>query len=91
MFFNIALLKCIFLAIMLPRFGQLAQLVEQRIENPRVRGSIPRLATKYSSKKPSPQGWAFCFLASIAPFFVNLFGVMRLNLLQGACHPANYS
>lgn len=26
--------------------GQLAQLVEQRIENPRVRGSIPRLATK---------------------------------------------
>ena len=25
--------------------GQLAQLVEQRIENPRVRGSIPRLAT----------------------------------------------
>ena len=26
--------------------GQLAQLVEQRTENPRVRGSIPRLATK---------------------------------------------
>ena len=26
-------------------FGQLAQLVEQRTENPRVRGSIPRLAT----------------------------------------------
>ena len=26
--------------------GQLAQLVEQRIENPRVLGSIPRLATK---------------------------------------------
>ena len=26
-------------------YGQLAQLVEQRIENPRVRGSIPRLAT----------------------------------------------
>ena len=25
--------------------GQLAQLVEQRIENPRVLGSIPRLAT----------------------------------------------
>ena len=32
-----------------PSFGQLAQLVEQRIENPRVRGSIPRLATKDSS------------------------------------------
>ena len=29
-------------------FGQLAQLVEQRIENPRVRGSIPRLATSFS-------------------------------------------
>ena len=28
--------------------GQLAQLVEQRIENPRVLGSIPRLATKTS-------------------------------------------
>eukprot|EP00825_Cyclidium_porcatum_P024096 TRINITY_DN2662_c0_g1_i5.p1 TRINITY_DN2662_c0_g1~~TRINITY_DN2662_c0_g1_i5.p1 ORF type:complete len:137 (+),score=28.70 TRINITY_DN2662_c0_g1_i5:10-420(+) len=28
-------------------WGQLAQLVEQRIENPRVRGSIPRLATKF--------------------------------------------
>ena len=27
--------------------GQLAQLVEQRIENPRVRGSIPRLATRF--------------------------------------------
>ena len=31
--------------------GQLAQLVEQRIENPRVRGSIPRLATKDTSVK----------------------------------------
>jgi hypothetical protein len=29
-----------------PLLGQLAQLVEQRIENPRVRGSIPRLATR---------------------------------------------
>ncbi len=27
--------------------GQLAQLVEQRIENPRVLGSIPRLATRF--------------------------------------------
>ena len=31
--------------------GQLAQLVEQRIENPRVRGSIPRLATKNTYHK----------------------------------------
>ncbi len=29
--------------------GQLAQLVEQRIENPRVRGSIPRLATRFQA------------------------------------------
>ena len=34
---------------MLALAGQLAQLVEQRIENPRVRGSIPRLATKFKS------------------------------------------
>jgi hypothetical protein len=31
--------------------GQLAQLVEQRIENPRVRGSIPRLATRNCQAK----------------------------------------
>jgi hypothetical protein len=31
--------------------GQLAQLVEQRTENPRVRGSIPRLATQNTSQK----------------------------------------
>ena len=40
--------------------GQLAQLVEQRIENPRVRGSIPRLATKDSSKNADPSGRRFC-------------------------------
>ena len=34
--------------------GQLAQLVEQRIENPRVRGSIPRLATRFPT--PAPAG-----------------------------------
>ena len=33
-------------AIMRALFGQVAQLVEQRIENPRVGGSIPPLATK---------------------------------------------
>ena len=31
---------------MLACVGPVAQLVEQRIENPRVRGSIPRQATK---------------------------------------------
>jgi hypothetical protein len=35
---------------MRPPFGQVAQLVEQRIENPRVGGSIPPLATKNSAK-----------------------------------------
>jgi hypothetical protein len=32
-----------------PFLGQVAQLVEQRIENPRVGGSIPSLATKILS------------------------------------------
>ena len=41
--------------------GQLAQLVEQRIENPRVRGSIPRLGTM--NMKASQQCEAFLFLA----------------------------
>ena len=30
-----------------PSNGQVAQLVEQRIENPRVGGSIPPLATRF--------------------------------------------
>src|SRR5574343_1942954 len=45
---------------MRPPFGQLAQLVEQRIENPRVRGSIPRLATKI--QRPTVLSWAFSFV-----------------------------
>ena len=48
---------------MRPRFGQLAQLVEQRIENPRVRGSIPRLATKFL-KDASPNRLAFLLSGS---------------------------
>src|SRR5690606_711467 len=39
--------------------GLVAQLVEQRIENPRVGGSIPPQATKDSM--PSPESWAFSF------------------------------
>jgi hypothetical protein len=38
-------------------------LVEQRIENPRVGGSIPSLATRYSTKA-QPHGWAFVFSRS---------------------------
>lgn len=37
----------------LRRNGQLAQLVEQRTENPRVRGSIPRLATNIKAPEHS--------------------------------------
>jgi hypothetical protein len=39
-------------------FGQVAQLVEQRIENPRVGGSIPPLATT------SQVGAVYCKLAT---------------------------
>ncbi len=41
--------------------AQIAQSVEQRIENPRVRGSIPRLGTIYS--KASQQCEAFLLWA----------------------------
>jgi len=40
--------------------GQVAQLVEQRIENPRVGGSIPSLATK--NKKTKSPAFASGFL-----------------------------
>ncbi len=39
--------------------GPVAQLVEQRIENPRVDGSIPSQATKI--KRPTVLSWAFSF------------------------------
>ena len=42
--------------------AQIAQSVEQRIENPRVRGSIPRLGTM--NIKASQQCEAFLFWAS---------------------------
>ncbi len=41
--------------------GQLAQLVEQRIENPRVRGSIPRLATRFKQETPIHVVGVFAF------------------------------
>ena len=40
--------------------GQVAQSVEQRIENPRVGGSIPPLAT--TIQRPTFLGWAFSFV-----------------------------
>ena len=44
------------------RNGQVAQLVEQRIENPRVGGSIPPLATRI--QRPTVLSWAFSFVLS---------------------------
>ena len=63
-----------------PSFGQLAQLVEQRIENPRVRGSIPRLATSFL-KTPALTGWRFCFQVLRSP----------LHSLAGGCLPVVFS
>ena len=49
--------------------GQIAQLVEQRIENPRVGGSIPPLATKEIKHLAQPNRWAKCFLRQALTFF----------------------
>ena len=66
-------------------FGQLAQLVEQRTENPRVRGSIPRLATRI--QRPTVLGWAFSFVlpASHAGF------PLILRVRPGSCGLAGTS
>ena len=55
-------LPTMFFAILCALSGPVAQLVEQRIENPRVTGSIPVQATKFN---PSISNVArvFCFLA----------------------------
>ena len=49
--------------LVLSRPGLVAQLVEQRIENPRVGGSIPPQATKDSKQNAHSVEWAFCFCA----------------------------
>ena len=46
--------------------GLVAQLVEQRIENPRVGGSIPPQATKEFKHLANPYGLAFCFLGAVS-------------------------
>ena len=66
--------------------GQLAQLVEQRIENPRVRGSIPRLATKKIKQKPGQLARAFAFLTLRLPS-LNLRGKL---LDKSGCDLARY-
>ncbi len=51
---------------MRPPFGQVAQLVEQRIENPRVGGSIPPLATKIPARaQPAKLGSLLLALETI--------------------------
>jgi hypothetical protein len=45
--------------ILLVLFGPVAQLVEQRIENPRVDGSIPSQATKHSESPAKSVGFFF--------------------------------
>ncbi len=64
-------------------WGQLAQLVEQRTENPRVRGSIPRLATLFSpilQRRPMKKTWRIilaccCAFLPLGVGATNLFPV----------------
>jgi hypothetical protein len=52
------------------RYGQVAQLVEQRTENPRVGGSIPSLATIKISALRARDGYgpkSLCIFGVIAP------------------------
>ena len=48
--------------------ARIAQSVEQGIENPRVRGSIPRPGTNIL--KTQPYGWVFAFQRSHPPFII---------------------
>ena len=49
----------LFFPVRMQPVGPVAQLVEQRIENPRVRGSIPRQATKSSKTQSETTGFFF--------------------------------
>jgi hypothetical protein len=65
-------------------------LVEQRIENPRVGGSIPPQATKFQALDPSQDQGLFCFLALVVAFDMRFFlsrcnGSLRLR--RGEHHP----
>ena len=55
-----SLQKSFFSCYTLRLVGSVAQLVEQRIENPRVGGSIPPRATKI--QRPTVLSWAFSFV-----------------------------
>ena len=60
--------------------GQLAQLVEQRIENPRVRGSIPRLATRFLNGSLSGGRFRFCCCAPRLASCAEISPIGRLAL-----------
>ena len=67
--------------------ARIAQSVEQGIENPRVRGSIPRPGTNIL--KTQPYGWvfAFCrsgrFLVTLTTDVTALIQPSRLNISFG--------
>ena len=72
----------------LPRYnaaslGLVAQLVEQRIENPRVGGSIPPQATKIQGKSPVQVTGLFAFW-----FGCSIWGSCRHFLIALTCLPA---
>ena len=73
------------------KYAQIAQLVEQRTENPRVLGSIPSLGTTFfkesNGSKNSTVAFIlskFCFVANTAPLFQRfaLPGVPQAHLLM---------
>ena len=69
--------------------GQLAQLVEQRIENPRVRGSIPRLATIFKAQ-PFSVGLFHIWASPGCARFASILRVLQApaGQPQGAYLPA---
>jgi hypothetical protein len=58
------------------RFGQVAQLVEQRTENPCVGGSIPSLATSRIKELRSPIGGRFSLTHAFSHAFNRKFFFM---------------
>ena len=58
--------------------GQVAQLVEQRTENPRVGGSIPSLATNKISKLESLKGDIILFGPHSGPHWIERVKISRL-------------
>jgi hypothetical protein len=65
--------------------AQVAQLVEQGIENPRVGGSIPSLGTTDIKQEASATRWGFLLSAS-GIFRVPLFRLRDKQLQPGDTH-----